>query len=88
MHGVISLPDVISYEKIVRGLSRLRCLFCPGSFDGVQSAVQLLYIIMLNSKSESGTWIKGQIWPPLEPKTESCFSPISPNSFIRGMVKV
>ena len=37
---------------------------------------------------ERGTCIKGQIWPPLEPKTESCFSPISPNWFMRRMVKV
>ena len=29
--------------------------------------------------SERGTCIKGHIWSPLEPKTESCFSPISPN---------
>ena len=35
-----------------------------------------------------GTCIKGQIWPPLEPKTGSCFSPISPNWFIRRMVQV
>ena len=38
--------------------------------------------------NERGTCIKGQIWPPLEPKTESCFSPISPYWFIRRMVQV
>ena len=38
--------------------------------------------------SKRGTCIKGQIWPPLEPKTESCFSPIIPNGFIRRMVQV
>ena len=27
--------------------------------------------------------IKGLFWPPLEPKTESCFSPISSYWFIR-----
>ena len=26
---------------------------------------------------ERGTCIKGLFWPPIEPKTESCFSPIS-----------
>ena len=39
-------------------------------------------------RSKRGTCIKGQIWPPLEPKTESCFSPISPNWFTRRMVQV
>ena len=29
--------------------------------------------------------IKGVFWPPLEPKTESCFSPISSNWFFRRM---
>ena len=37
---------------------------------------------------ERGMCIKGQIWPPLEPKTESRFSPISPNWFIRRMAQV
>ena len=32
--------------------------------------------------------IKGLIWPPLEPKTESCFSSISSYRFIRRMVQV
>ena len=32
--------------------------------------------------------IKGLIWPPLEPKTESCFSPILFHWFIRRMTQV
>ena len=32
--------------------------------------------------------IKGQIWPPLEPKTESCFSPVYCNWFIRTITQV
>ena len=35
--------------------------------------------------------MNGQIWPPLEPKAESCFSPFSPFSsdwFIRKIVQV
>ena len=39
-------------------------------------------------KPERGTCIKGQIWPPLEQKTENFFSPFSPNWFIRRMVQV
>ena len=31
-------------------------------------------MVMVN---ERGMCIKGLFWPPLEPKTESCFSPIS-----------
>ena len=32
--------------------------------------------------------IKGLIWPPLDPKTENCFSHISFDWFIRRMTKV
>ena len=32
--------------------------------------------------------IKGLIWPPLEQKTENCFSPISLNWFIRRITEV
>ena len=34
------------------------------------------------------TCIKGQIWPPLEPKTRSCVSSISSNWFIRRTPQV
>ena len=34
------------------------------------------------------TCIKGLIWPPLEPKTESCFSSISIDWFIRRITQV
>ena len=37
---------------------------------------------------ERGMCIKGLKWPPLEQKTEICFSQISLNSFIRRMAKV
>ena len=46
---------------------------------------------MLNlscKETESGTCIKGLFWPPLEPKTENCFSPISFNWFIRRITEV
>ena len=39
-------------------------------------------------KKERGTCIKGLFWPPLEPKTESCFSPISSCFFIRRIAQV
>ena len=32
--------------------------------------------------------IKGLIWPPIEPKTENCFSPISFDRFIRRKTEV
>ena len=35
-----------------------------------------------------GTCIKGLFWPPLEPETESCFSPISSYWFIRRIAQV
>ena len=37
---------------------------------------------------ERGTCIKGLFWPPLEPKIESCFSPISSYRFIRRIAQV
>ena len=38
--------------------------------------------------SKRAMCIKWQIWPPLEPKTESCFSPISSIWFIRRLAQV
>ena len=36
---------------------------------------------------EKGTCIKGLFWPPLEPKTKKCFSPISFDWFIRRITE-
>ena len=38
--------------------------------------------------NQRNTCIKWLIWPPLEPKTEGCFSSISSYWFIRRMVQV
>ena len=40
------------------------------------------------ASKERGTCIKGAFWPPLETKTENCFSPISFDWFIRRMIEV
>ena len=37
---------------------------------------------------ERDTCIKGLFWPPLEPKTENFFSPISFDWFIRRIIEV
>ena len=37
---------------------------------------------------ERGTRIKGLFRPPLEPKTESCFSPISSHWLVRRIAQV
>ena len=37
---------------------------------------------------ERGTCIKGLFWPPLEPKTENCFLPISFDCFIRRITEM
>ena len=42
---------------------------------------------ILSYYDERGTCIKGLIWPPLEPKSESCFSPISFDWFIRRITQ-
>ena len=39
-------------------------------------------------RKQRGMCIKGLFWPPLEPKTESCFSPISSFWFIRRIAQV
>ena len=41
-----------------------------------------------NTNAQRGTYIKGLIWPRLEPKTESRFLPISSYWFIRGITQV
>ena len=40
------------------------------------------------SLQKRGTCIKGLFWPPLEPKTESCLSPISSYWFIKRIAQV
>ena len=45
-------------------------------------------ILDIPSNLERGTCIKGLIWPPLEPKTENCFSQISFDWLIRRMTAV
>ena len=42
----------------------------------------------LSAYHKRGTCIKGLFWPPLEPKTESCFLPISSYWFVRRIAKV
>ena len=37
---------------------------------------------------QRGMCIKGIIWPPVEPKSKSCFSPISSDWFIRRIAQV
>ena len=41
-----------------------------------------------NEAKQRGMCIKGLFWPPLEPKTESCFSPISSYWFVRGTAQM
>ena len=45
-----------------------------GKSQGIQKFPKKL---LVNRLLERGTCIKGLFWPPLEPKTENCFSPIS-----------
>ena len=37
-----------------------------------------------SNENQRGTCLKGKIWPLLEPKTESCFSPISPKGLLKN----
>ena len=53
--------------------------------------LEFSYFLRLSPKSrivERGTCIKGLIWPPLEPKTESCFSPMPSYWLIRRVAHV
>ena len=43
---------------------------------------------VVDYSGQRGTCIKGLFWPPIEPKTENCFSPISFNWFIRRITEV
>ena len=42
----------------------------------------------IKTRNKRGTCIKGVFWPPFEPKTENCFSPISLDWFIRRITEV
>ena len=50
--------------------------------------VHMYYIRVREGKIERGMCIKGLSCPPLEPKTENCFSQISFDWFIRRMTEV
>ena len=66
--------------------------------DHLRLEIQLLESTKIyycfNSKGDDsnvyqrGTCIKGLFWPPPEPKTENCFSPISFDWFIRRINEV
>ena len=45
-------------------------------------------LLLKNGGEQRGTCIKGLIWPPLEPKSESCFSQISSGWFIRRITQM
>ena len=55
-----------------------------------QNSVSLFHhsIMLSNSTMKRVMCIKGLIWPPLEPKTEKCFSQISFDWFIRRMTEM
>ena len=55
------------------------------AFDHGSSLFQCLHIAC---SIERGTCIKGLFWPPIEPKTENCFSTISFDWFIRRITDV
>ena len=45
-------------------------------------------LMIKNVLRKRGMCIKGLFWPPLEPKTESYFSPISSYWFVRRITQV
>ena len=55
---------------------------------GGKSRKNLVEHQIIKNDKIRGTCIKGLFWPPLEPKTESCFSPISSYWFIRRIAQV
>ena len=46
-----------------------------------------IFGISASNLMQRGTCIKGLFWPPLKPKIENCFSPISFDWFIRRITK-
>ena len=58
---------------------RFKIFFLKGGLAKLKNPVHLV----CGDTVQRGTCIKGLFWPPLEPKTESCFSPIPSYSFIR-----
>ena len=54
----------------------------------MSALVTLNLLNELGKGYKRGSSIKGLFWPPLEPKTESCFSPISSYWFIRRIAQV
>ena len=50
-----------------------------------QNMVYEMLVYTVNS--ERSRCIKGLFWPPPEPKSESCFSPISSDWFIKRITK-
>ena len=57
-------------------------------FPNSQTAFAQISLVQKWFSLQRGTCIKGLIWPPLEPKTENCFSQISFDWFIRRITEV
>ena len=54
----------------------------------IQERFYSIKTLLIEKRDTKGYGIKGLIWPPLEPKTENCFSPISFDWFIRRITEV
>ena len=80
----VGLLETISEKIILNSALQFQKIFQVSTKQ--QSAISISPDVLI----ERGTCIKGLfwLWPPLEPKTESCFSPISSYWFIRRIAQV
>ena len=72
----------VGFEKILENVMKYQTESELGEILKVN--IDLCQIYMF----KRGTCIKGLFWPPLEPKTESCLSPISSYWVIRRIAQV
>ena len=84
---MISYGMVLRIRRTILGLSNTVRFYKIACYVSLHAFCRL-WISWEKFDQKGYVHYKGQIWPPLEPKTESCFSPISSNLFIRRMAQV
>ena len=79
-YGVLITTKVLEYEYDLGGKGQCRLYINLSVAHYANSYI-------FDNDVQRGTCIKGLFWPPLEPKTKSCYSPISSYWFVRRIAQ-
>ena len=79
--------EVVAYKKCVLTIQIESSIYKLEQYHLLYVTLDTRYYLKNLFPNQRGTCMKGLICPPLEPKTENCFSQISFDWFIRRMTE-